>query len=208
MNAQSEPATVIWRRAVDNKSFEICRFMHSRTGFQLDGTILAAHENQPLEIRYQISGDSDWRTRHVAVQQRHGFADSSLKLCVNDGIWKYRDGGSLAELAGSLDVDIELTPATNALPVNRLGLPVGESAEIQAAWIRLPTLAVVPARQRYDRLSENTYRYTSIASGFQADIEVDAYGMPIRYGNIWERIGEAPGTPTAPGAPGTEIGDR
>jgi hypothetical protein len=38
-------------------------------------------------------------------------------------------------------------------------------------------------------LSENTYRYTSVASGFQAEIEVDKYGLPLRYGNIWEQIG-------------------
>ena len=193
MNAQSEPATdssaVIWRRALDNQSFEICRFICSRTGLQLNGTILAAHEGQPIEICYQISCDSDWRTREVAVQQRYGLVESNLKLSANDKTWNRADQGLLPELAACIDVDIELTPATNALPINRLDLAVGNSAEIQAAWIRLPALAVVAARQRYDRLSENTYRYTSLASGFQAEVEVDKYGLPLRYGNIWEQIG-------------------
>ncbi len=76
-----------------------------------------------------------------------------------------------------------------SLPINRLNLAVGESAEIQAAWIRLPAFVIIPARQRYDRLSESTYRYTSLASGFHAEIETDKYGFPVRYGNIWERIG-------------------
>jgi hypothetical protein len=82
-----------------------------------------------------------------------------------------------------------MTPATNALPIKRLNLAVGESSEIQVAWIRVPSLAVVRAGQRYERLSPDTYRYTSLESGFQADIQVDASGLPIRYGNIWERIG-------------------
>jgi hypothetical protein len=195
MNAPSESANdssaVIWRRALDNQSFEVCRFIHSRTDVQLNGTILAAHEGQPIEICYQISCDSDWQTREVAVQQRYGFLESSLKLSVNDKTWNRADQGRIPELAGCIDVDIELTPATNALPINRLKLAVGKSAEIQAAWIRLPALAVVAARQRYDRLGENTYRYTSLASGFQAEIEVDEYGLPLRYGNIWERIAAA-----------------
>jgi hypothetical protein len=193
MNAQSEPATdssaVIWRRALDNQSFEICRFICSRTGPQLNGTIVAAQEGQPIEICYQISCDSDWKTREVLIQQRYGFVESNLKLSANDKTWNRAGQGRLPELAACIDVDIELTPATNALPINRLNLAVGKSAEIQAAWIRLPALAVVAARQRYDRLSENTYRYTSLASGFQAEVEVDKYGLPLRYGNIWEQIG-------------------
>ena len=193
MNAQSEPATnsfaVIWRRALDNKSFEICRFIYSQTGLQLNGAILAVHENQPIEVYYQVFCDSDWRTREVKVQQRNGLVESDLKLSVNDGTWNRADRGRLPELADCIDVDIELTPATNTLPIKRLNLAVGESAEILAAWIRLPTFVIIPAGQRYDRLSESTYRYTSLASGFQAEIEIDRYGLPVRYGNIWERIG-------------------
>ena len=178
-----------WRRALDNKSFEICRCIYSRTGLQLNGTILAVHENQPIEVYYQVFCDSDWRTREVKVQQRNGLVESDLKLSVNDGTWSRADRGRLPELADCIDVDIELTPTTNTLPINRLNLAVGESAEILAAWIRLPTFVIIPARQRYDRLSESTYRYTSLASGFQAEIEIDRYGLPVRYGNIWERIG-------------------
>lgn len=168
----------------------MCRLVPSRVGYQLNGTVITAHEKQPIEICYQIFCGLDWRTREVTIQQRHGFVESNLKLSVSDGTWNRADHGLLSELADCVDVDIELTPATNALPINRLGLSVGESAEIQVAWIRLPTLAVVPASQRYDRLSENTYRYTSIASGFQAEIEIDRSGLPIRYGNIWERVAE------------------
>jgi uncharacterized protein len=192
MNVRLEPSTdssaVIWRRVLDNQSFETCRFIRSQTGVQINGTILAAHEGQPIEICYQISGDPDWKTREVAVQQRYGFVESSLNLSANDKTWYRADQGVLPELAGCTDVDIELTPATNALPINRLNLAIGGSGEIQAAWIRLPTMAVVAARQRYDRLSKNTYGYTSVASGFQAEIEVDRFGLPIRYGNIWQRI--------------------
>jgi uncharacterized protein len=192
VNPQSEQAAdssaIVWRRVLDNKSFENCRFRRSGRGFQLNGTILAAHENQPLEVTYQIVCDFNWRTREVTIRQCKGFEISGLVLVVNDGSRSRADRGPLSDIAGCIDVDIQLTPATNALPINRLNLAVGGSAEIQAAWVRLPTLAIVCARQRYDRLSQNTYRYTSIASGFQAEVEVDRFGLPVRYGNIWERI--------------------
>jgi hypothetical protein len=195
MHTQLEPITdssaLAWRRVLDNKSFEICRFIGSRSGFQLHGTVLAVDESQPIEISYQIFCDSDWTTREVKVQQRNGLVESNLELSANGRIWTRADRDELSELAGCIDVDIELTPATNALPINRLNLAVGKSAEIRVAWIRLPALAVVAARQRYDRLSENTYRYTSVNSGFQADIEIDKYGLPVRYGNIWERVAAA-----------------
>jgi uncharacterized protein len=192
MNARLEPVTdssaVIWRRVLDNQSFEICRFIRLRARVQLNGTILASDEGRPIEICYQISCDPDWKTREVAVRQRYKFVESNLKLSANDKIWHRADQGLLPELAGCVDVDIELTPATNAFPINRLNLAIGGSGEIQAAWIRLPSLAIVRAHQRYERLSENVYRYTSVASGFQAEIEVDGFGLPIRYGNIWQRI--------------------
>ncbi|HZC36322.1 MAG TPA: putative glycolipid-binding domain-containing protein [Chthoniobacterales bacterium] len=190
MSASSHSCTVIWRRGFDSASFELFRFIGSRTGYHFNGTIIAAHQNLPLEVCYQVRSDPDWKTQEVMIQQRNRFAESNLKLVVHDGVWE-ADPNQVSELIGSIDVDIEFTPATNALPINRLGLAIGESAEIQAAWIRIPTLAIVPAKHRYERLSENTYRYTSIASGFQAEIEVDRFGLPIRYGNIWQRIAAA-----------------
>jgi uncharacterized protein len=191
VNPSSYSSTVIWRRVLDNASFEACRFIGSDAGYHLSGTIIAAHENQPLEVCYHVLCDVDWKTREVTIQQRHGFTEMSLELLAHDGLWSKADPGQLSGLMCSFDVDIEFTPATNALPINRLGLAIGESAEIEAAWVRIPTLAILPAKQRYERLSESKYRYTSISSGFQAEIEVDRFGLPIRYGNIWQRIAAA-----------------
>jgi len=34
--------------------------------------------------------------------------------------------------------DLGITPATNALPINRLRIPVGESRKMRAAWVQFP----------------------------------------------------------------------
>jgi hypothetical protein len=107
------------------------------------------------------------------------------------GAWTEQQTGPVAGLAGCLDVDLELSPITNSLPIKRLNLAIGQMEEISAAWIRFPSLELVPARQSYERLSERTYRYRSLASGFTAEIEVDEMGLTVRYEGIWERIGDA-----------------
>ena len=183
-----QPLIMTWRRVLDNASFEICHLIPTGLGYRLRGTILAVEQGQPVECQYQVVCDLDWRTREVRLHQYSGLVESSLDLVVDGNSWIQSGHGPLPRLAGCADVDIELTPATNALPVNRLNLGIGQSVEIQAAWVRLPSLAIVPARQRYARLSENVYRYTSVDSGFTAEIEVGQYGLPNRYGKIWEVV--------------------
>ena len=58
-------------------------------------------------------------------------------------------------------MDLGCSPSTNTLPIRRLGLAVGTSKTIQAAWITFPELRVQKAAQTYTRLDEVTYRYAS-----------------------------------------------
>lgn len=91
-------------------------------------------------------------------------------------------------VAGCLDVDLAFTPATNILPLRRLGLAVGESREMTAAWIRFPNLSIEPLAQRYTRLDERRVRYESRGGAFTAELEVDELGLVVRYPPLWERI--------------------
>jgi hypothetical protein len=158
----------------------------------LAGSIVALHNNIPLEVRYRIQCDSGWRTRAVSIEQRLGLQRSTLSLAVDEaGAWTDERTGPVGGLAGCLDVDLELSPITNSLPIKRMNLAIGQLEEIAAAWIRFPSLEIVHARQSYERLSERTYRYCSLVSGFTAEIEVDEMGLTVRYEGIWDRIGDA-----------------
>jgi hypothetical protein len=142
-----------------------------------------------LEVRYLIQCDADWQTRAVSIEQRFGLEQSTLSLTVDEtGKWIDRRIGPISSVTGCLEVDLELTPITNSLPINRLKLAIGQLEEIAVAWVRFPALEVVHARQSYERLSDRTYRYRSLGSGFTADIDVDAIGLTLRYEGIWERI--------------------
>jgi uncharacterized protein len=107
------------------------------------------------------------------------------------GEWSDHGSGPIDAVKDCLDVDLELSPITNTLPIKRLNLAVGQSEEIAVAWIRFPSLEIVHARQSYERLSDRTYRYRSLASGFTAKIDVDENGLTVRYEGIWERVASA-----------------
>jgi uncharacterized protein len=88
-----------------------------------------------------------------------------------------------------VDVDLGFTPATNTLPIRRLGLEVGEAAELAVAWLRWPTLRVERAEQRYERLARDRYRYSS--GDFEADLTVDEHGLVVEYEGVWRAVARA-----------------
>jgi uncharacterized protein len=181
---------VVWRRHRDNASLECAVLSQLATGYEIAGEIVTAHEREPLRVAYRLRCGPDWRSRALTVEQRRGLTASTLRLSVGVG-GRWRVNGERADgLAGCTDVDLALSPSTNALPINRLRLAVGEKAEITAAWVLFPGLEVVPARQTYERRADRLYRYANPDSGFRADVEVDELGLPIRYQDIWERIAE------------------
>ena len=107
--------------------------------------------------------------------------------------WRDAAGGHpLPDLQGCIDVYIRVTPATNTLPIRRLGLAVGDSRDIAVAYVPLPQGAgdLRPRRvmQRYTRLDgPGRYRYEGLDSGFVAEIEVDAAGLVLDYPGVFRR---------------------
>ena len=183
--------TVIWRRHQDNASLEYAVLSRLEAGYEITGDIVSAHAGEPLRVVYRLQCGLDWRSRLLSLEQHRGARESvTLSLGVDPrGGWAV-NGRRAESLAHCVDIDLGLSPSTNALPINRLRLSVGEKAEIAAVWVRFPDLEVVPARQSYERRGERTYHYASPASGFHADIQVDEFGLPVLYQDIWERIAE------------------
>jgi hypothetical protein len=166
----------------------------SEDGWDLYGVVVAAFDGCPGRVRYRVGCDALWRTLSVDVAAGWGCEGRSLRLAADqESRWwsEARDPGARRELqavGGCVDVDLEVTPSTNTLPIRRLDLPVGESRELTAAWVRFPDLAVQPLAQRYTRLEEHLYQYESLNSGFSADLQVDHFGLVVRYTDLWESV--------------------
>jgi hypothetical protein len=163
------------------------RFVAARTetGFQLSGLILQAHQDAPHVVRYAIGVDEVWRTRTVEVELENDGQHRTSLVADGAGHWS-RDGKQLSALDACLDVDLEWSPSTNTLSIRRLGLAVGATKVVSAAWVRFPSLEVQRLDQSYERLEERRYRYRS--GGFTADLTVDDEGMVLQYGVTWKAV--------------------
>lgn len=180
---------IVWRRNLDERSFEQCVVTAAPDGFVIAGHVIAAQDSAPLIVHYDIDCDRTWSARSVTIGQRFGDAQRRLQLERAGDSWLV-DGMRDAQLVGCLEPDLGLTPSTNALAIRQLGLAVGQAAEIRCAWVKFPALSVEPSLQRYERLGERDYRYTNVASGFTALVAVDALALPVTYESIWTRIAD------------------
>jgi hypothetical protein len=93
-------------------------------------------------------------------------------------------------LDGCIDVDLNFTPSTNTLPIRRLALPIGHSAEVPAAWLRFPDFTLQPLVQTYTRKTANRYGYR--AGTFESEISFDSAGLVHDYPPAWRAIAATP----------------
>jgi uncharacterized protein len=181
---------ILWRR-LDQPGHESARLSRRPDGWHLTGAAVFAEEGQPCRLDYRVVCDLDWRTTTASVTGWIGDRTVELDLSI-DAAGHWRVGGTESPgVAGCVDLDLSFSPATNLLPIRRLGLAVGQEAEVRAAWLGIPGLTLEPLDQRYRRLGVATYRYESDGGRFVADLQVSAAGFVVRYPGLW--VSEAGG---------------
>ena len=181
---------LLWRR-LDVPGIEYFRLWDGPHGPRLAGTVILADEGSPLRLKYGVACAPDWTTRGVHVVLTQGAVTRHLKLVVDDDRRWWRGSEEITAVAGCLDVDLSFSPATNLLPLRRLGLAAGESRDLTAAWVRFPGLDLEPLAQRYTRLDGHRLRYENRDGSFTADLELDAVGLVVNYPPLWEQVAAA-----------------
>lgn len=179
--------TVLWKK-VDNSSLEHFKLYSGDGGFVLEGSINLVLEHLPTKVTYRVECDKQWRTRHVALSQDLAGKKRRLAFLVDKNQHWQQNKKPLIFGEGLFDIDFEISPATNLLPIRRLNLTIGESAESTAVWVHFPNLTLESLRQRYTRLSDRCYRYEAPEVDFKAQLEVDEAGLIVKYGALWMRI--------------------
>ncbi len=180
--------TVLWQ-GTETGALDRCRLTAGPDGLRLSGTVLTAEFGTPLDVRYLVEAGRDGHTRRVELEL-DGGAEAVRRVLVADGAgrWWWEGGGSdLAGVAGALDVDLTVTPATNTLPIRRLaGLSVGEAADLRMAWVQFPELSVIPSAQRYERLAADRWHFST--GEFEAELLVDGDGLVLDYGGLFRSL--------------------
>lgn len=178
-------APILWKR-LDAPGHDACCLERYDAGWKLHGSAVFRHDGAPAQLTYQVVCDPAWRTLQGQVEGWLGVQPVAIRIArTNAGVWTL-DGLVVASLENCIDLDLGFTPATNLLPLRRLDLAEGQSAEAPAAWLDVAagTLAVLP--QRYERRSKTTYWYEAPSVNYEALLEVAPTGFVLRYPGLWE----------------------
>jgi hypothetical protein len=182
--ASNDSSTICWRR-VDAPGHEVAELQRRGDGWRLHGVVLLVDGARPLALEYTVTCGADWETRQATIATLVGDTPRVVSLARHsNGAWAV-DGLPRADLRECVDVDLAFTPATNLLPIRRLGLRVGEDASVRAAWLRFPQFTVEVLEQVYRRTAPSTYRYESAGGAFVRDLIVDYSGFVLDYPGLW-----------------------
>lgn len=184
---------VMWSRS-DAPGMEHLALITRNGEAEADGIVLGVEDGAAFRLRYTVRCDPRWRVRRVEIS----FVDERRGLSLTadgEGRWFDESGAAVPALDGCVDVDITATPLTNTLPIRRLALKRGESADVKVAYVTVPDLRVAPDGQRYTCLETDAaggrYRFEQTGSGFTAVLRVDADGLVDDYPGLFERVWDA-----------------
>jgi hypothetical protein len=175
----------------EGPGLEHLRLVTSNGSVVANGLVIGVEAGRPFRIGYEVRCDELWRVREVRARAPDLERPVLELLADGEGHWKRRGGEPMPELDGCIDVDISATPFTNTLPIRRLALKPGESADVNVAYIRVPELLVGAERQRYGCLEARgggLYRFEALPSGFTAELPVDTEGLVIDYPGLFRRV--------------------
>jgi uncharacterized protein len=144
----------------------------------------------PYWLSYRLETGDALVTSRMVVEARRDGDSARLDLRRQDGRWTV-DGEARSDLDGALDCDLAACPLTNAMPILRHGLhrQPGD-VDFLMAFIEVPSLRVVPSRQRYTHLRVHdggaVVRYSS--GSFHSELTIDAEGFVIDYPQLGRRV--------------------
>ena len=182
------PGEAAWQHQGARSGFEVVFFGDGDGGWLIQGCTTAVEDGTPWAVEYAIALDDAGVTRGARINGRSAAGSRSAVL-ETDGVGGWLVNGKEApQLDGCLDVDLESSAMTNALPVRRLGLAVGARAAVPAAYVRAAGLAVDRLEQSYlrapDQATRQRYDYAAPAFDFKCRLIYDQSGLVLDYPGI------------------------
>ena len=188
MTLETLDRTVCWT-PIGGAGFEHLQLRAEEGGYVARSTVLGIDEETPFRLQYKIKTDAAWRTRKLWVRTATPVGESALALRSDGhGNWRSEDGTEMPELRDCIDVDITATPFTNTLPINRLRLAPGQSAELRMVYVTTPNLEVSVSTQRYSRRGDSEIFFESPAHDFTALLPIDDAGLVLDYPQLFARV--------------------
>jgi uncharacterized protein len=174
----------MWRR-LDLPGHDVAWLEQRANGWLLSGNAVFRHKRGPAAITYEVECTAEWVTRRGLVRGMVGSSKISIAIQrERNGRW-WINGSEAPDVEGLLDLDYGFTPATNFNQLRREIIEIGESRSITVAWTDIdePSLTVLP--QRYERISERKYVYSSPAAGYEETLILNESGFVAEYPRLW-----------------------
>jgi hypothetical protein len=180
--------SILWRR-LDSPGHDAATIREGPDGAEIRGMAVFQDEAGPTALHYLVRCDAEWRTTEAIVEGWSGERPVNLRFRRDRaGDWTL-NAASCPAVAGCVDLDLNFTPATNLLPLRRLNLALGQSAEVRSAWLQWPAALLRPLVQRYAHRSNAEYDYSADLPGearFEAVLRVDPIGWVLDYADLWQ----------------------
>jgi hypothetical protein len=180
---------LLWR-SINAPGFEHVRIDNGHPGWTVfDSMFVRVHEGAVKRGGYTLIIDKEWNTLElrIMVEDQPGQMIAQHVLATGDGRWTDADERHIPSLDGVRDVDIQWSPLTNTLPVNRLCMKPGDEHDITVAYFSLPDLGIAPVRQHYTSVNDGVVRYSSDTRDFVRDLKIDDQGFVIDYPDLFSR---------------------
>ena len=140
-------------------------------------------------VQYVVRLSATWQMRQFLLFR--DLEEPDLWLATDGSArWGEMNGAHRVELDGCYDVALSCTPFTATLPIRRLPLHIGDSADISVALVDVETLEARPVRRRYTRVGERRWSITDLddADAHATELEVDEHGVVIDEQGRFRRV--------------------
>jgi uncharacterized protein len=189
---------LLYWRPLQHIGLEELHLVEDAHGIRADSFVMGSAKATPFRLAYQVRMDRLWQIQDCVLRlvRQDGEQEQSLRLSTDgQGHWTNGAGEVCSSLEGCLDLDISCTPFTNTLPIRRLALSPGESADLLVVYLAVPDLSLRPVRQRYTCVSRTAsgwrYRYDALDGQTTFDLHVDEQGLVVEYPGVWRRVERA-----------------
>jgi hypothetical protein len=183
---------VVWalQDGVDAEHF--CLTRHG-DGFLAQGTIIGLADAAPYSANYSLRFTDDWSARFATIR-RLDLRGNALSIETDgEGEWFGSEELQLESLKDCLDVDISPTPFTKSLPIRRLQLRKGQSADVKVTHFEIPTFTIRPALQHYECIvplgaEGGRFNFNPGNGSGVVEIAVDADGIVTQFPGAFSRV--------------------
>ncbi len=150
-------------------------------GFTIDGHLTRER------VDYVLRVSPTWQVRQFILFR--DLEEPDLWLAADGaGRWGEMNGAHRTELDGCYDIHLACTPFTTTLPIRRLPLLEGHTAEVPVAAVDTDTLEVASVVHRYTRVASHRWRIETGQPSTTVDVDVDEHGLVLDYPGRFRRM--------------------